>query len=343
MRAIMRGGMGPVRRIFLLLPLVLLSLVVIAQPVRAEVIDSTSTGFVVRLVAEVTATPSEAWRAMINPAQWWSSQHTFSGDAANLTFDPVVGGCFCETLPRPEGAPAAQRIGGVQHMRVVYIEPPRAMRLVGALGPLQSEALMATMTMTFKPTDKGARILFEYVVGGFMRYKVDEIAPAVDRMLAAQLASLAGKLGPVAPVPAATTKQDAVMGPPTTDTEPDPAPAVSGVARPIAAEPGASGSLSGVDDYRLPPAGGTSAAALEQTPRPAAKPAVSAVAVPAAKPALIQVTPKPAPKPMSKTAGKTGAKAGGKPGAKPAPNPDDAAHRDANSAFDAALGAAPAP
>jgi hypothetical protein len=76
-------------------------------------------------------------------------------------------------------------------MRVIYSEPPRALRLAGALGPLQSEALAATMTITVKPTEKGSRVLFEYVVGGYMRYKVDEIAGAVDRMLTAQLASLA--------------------------------------------------------------------------------------------------------------------------------------------------------
>ena len=306
-----------------------------AQPAAAEIVAQSETGFVVRLVAEVTAPPAETWRTLTTPALWWSGQHTFSGDAANLTFDPVVGGCFCETLPRPDGAPVSQRLGGVQHMRVVYIEPPRAIRLTGALGPLQSEALSATMTMTVKPTDtaagKGSRILFEYVVGGFMRYKVDEIAPAVDRMLAAQLISLAGKLGPVV-------------------EEAPPAKATALVADVPAApvESRAVAPLRSAKTYSLPPARRTKPALAPQPACPAAKPPVQTSSVPApepiskAVPKPVQLLARPAVKPATKLAGKPSAKPAAKPAAK-APNPDDAAHTDANAAFDALLGASPAP
>ena len=145
-----------------------------AGPVQADVVLKADNGFVLRNSLEVTASPAEAWRAMIDPAKWWSNQHTFSGDAANLTLDPVPGGCFCERMPasNPGSAkdlPSGQREGGVQHMRVIYAEPLRAMRLTGALGPLQSEALTGTLTMTLKPVPSGTRILWEYVVGGFMR------------------------------------------------------------------------------------------------------------------------------------------------------------------------------
>ena len=93
------------------------------------------------------------------------------------------------------------------HMRVLYAEPHRAMRLTGGLGPLQSEAVTGTMTITFKPVDetsgKGTRILWEYVVGGYMRYKADTIAGAVDKVLAEQLLSLIKLVGPLtAPVEA---------------------------------------------------------------------------------------------------------------------------------------------
>ena len=352
MRATQRGGLGT-----LVLPLLLL-----AQPARAEVVATGNNGFVVRVTAEVTAKPADAWKTMTSPAQWWSSQHTFSGDAANLTLDPVVGGCFCETLPRPDDAPATQKPGGVQHMRVIYVEPPRAMRLVGALGPLQSEALAATMTMTIKPTDKGSRILFEYVAGGFMRYKVEEIAPAVDRMLAGQITSLAGKLGPVEEAPpAAVPKPDGQMGPPAADPELPPASAASK----------AVGSLGGAENYRLPPAHGAApgaeaasaaAAAPKVVAQSAAQPAAQPAAKPAAKPATKPdvaapavpkpaarptITPvaKPVAKPVGAPVGKPAGKAVGKPTTKPAtkpapkaPNPDDAAHQDANAAFDAALG-----
>lgn len=310
--------------------LIVASLVLAAAPARAEVVTRTETGFVIRLASEVTAAPAEAWKTILTPAQWWQSQHTFSGDSANLTLDPQVGGCFCEVLPRPEGAPATQKPGGVQHMRVVYIEPPRAMRLVGALGPLQSEALAATMTITVKPTEKGSRVLFEYVVGGFMRYKVDEIAPAVDRMLTAQLASLAGKLGPVAePVAKPAPESDA--------------PARDEPAVPVVP-------LKGAESFSLPPKGSKPAPKASPKPEPKPEPPATApktAAVPAqtakapvkaaymapAKPAAVtpvKAPPKPAPKPVRKPAPK-------------APDTEDDAHRDANAAFDAALGSSPKP
>jgi hypothetical protein len=335
MRRLKRAGLGA-----LVLPLVLL-----AQPAEAEVVAKSDAGFVVRVAAEVPAKPADAWKTMISPAQWWQSQHTFSGDATNLTLDPVTGGCFCETLPRPEGSPATQKPGGVQHMRVVYIEPPRAMRLVGALGPLQSEALSGTMTMTIKPTDKGSRILFEYVVGGYMRYKVDEIALAVDRMLSAQLASLAGKLGAVAEPEAPAAKSDGPMGPADTDSELPPAASDDTVVRP----------LSGAENYRLPPARSATRAPTEKaSPIPAKKPPSEVAspppskvaAKPAAKPVLATsataALAKPAAKPVAKPVGKAGAKPATKAAPK-VPNPLDEEHRDANAAFDALLGAAPAP
>lgn len=168
---------------------------------HAEVSARTEAGFVVRVTGEVAASPAEAWKAFTTPSLWWHAQHTFSGDAANLTMDPSANGCFCEKLPVPKGAPPTQKPGSVMHLRVVYAEPYRALRLVGALGPLQSEAVNGTMTVTFKPIEgsggKATRILWEYVVGGFMRYKTESISGAVDKVLGEQLGGLATLLGPV--------------------------------------------------------------------------------------------------------------------------------------------------
>lgn len=320
------------------------ALACMAAPARAEVVSRTETGFVIRLASEVTAAPTDAWKTILTPAQWWQSQHTFSGDAANLTLDPQAGGCFCEVLPRTEGAPVTQKPGGVQHMRVIYIEPPRALRLSGALGPLQSEALAATMTITVKPTEKGSRVLFEYVVGGFMRYKVDEIAPAVDRMLTAQLASLAGKLGPVAEPVA------------------KPAPESEPAAKDEPAVPVVP--LKGAESFSLPPKGGKAPAKAAAKPEPKPEPSAEPKAEPkpdmapaAAKTAVAPAPTAKAPvkaaymapaKPAAVTAAKVPVKAAAKPAAKAvkkpapkAPDPEDDAHRDANAAFDAALGSTP--
>ena len=170
------------------------ALALLAQPAAAEVVASSESGFVVRETAEVPADPAQTWQALIAPQNWWNKAHTFSGDSANLYLDAQGGGCFCEKLPLKDGAPGT-RGGSVAHMRVVYADPGKALRMVGALGPLQSEALTGTLTITLKPGGAGTRIVMEYVVGGYMRYKVEEIAPAVDKVLAEQLAGLAGSLG----------------------------------------------------------------------------------------------------------------------------------------------------
>ena len=173
----------------------------LAVPASAEVVQKSDAGFIVRVTGDVAATPVDAWKAFVVPSRWWSGAHTFSGDAANLTLDASANGCFCEKLPVPKDAPSAQKAGSVMHMRVLYAEPYRALRLTGGLGPLQSEAVNGTMTVTFTPIESGTatRVLWEYVVGGFMRYKTDTISSAVNKVLTDQLGGLIKQVGPAAP------------------------------------------------------------------------------------------------------------------------------------------------
>lgn len=168
-----------------------------ATPASARVAEVSERGFVIRHVAEVPATPDEVWSVLLKPADWWDSAHTWSGRAASLTIDPRAGGCFCEVLPNAASARAAPR-GSVEHMRVVYIEQPRALRMTGLLGPLQGDAAVGTMTVQLRPAGEGSgktQIMLEYVVGGYLRTPADKIAPAVDGVLGAQLGRLAGKFG----------------------------------------------------------------------------------------------------------------------------------------------------
>ena len=91
--------------------------------------------------------------------------------------------------------------GGVEHMRVIFVDKGKALRMVGALGPLQSEAVQGTLTVTLKPVDGGTRLTWEYAVGGYMRYKPEQIVPAVDKVIGEQLGRLADRLGLKAPAP----------------------------------------------------------------------------------------------------------------------------------------------
>lgn len=164
-------------------------------PAQADVIAQTEGGFVVRHVAEVAAAPEEVWKQLLVPADWWNAAHTFSGDAANLAIDPRAGGCFCETLPGEGEKGWLDARGGVEHMRVVFVERNKVLRLRGSLGPLQSEAALGALTVTLQPSDGGTRLTWEYVVAGYMRYKPEQIVPAVDKVIGEQVTRLAEKLG----------------------------------------------------------------------------------------------------------------------------------------------------
>jgi hypothetical protein len=187
------AGMG---RITLTLAALSLSALV-AMPAGAEVAAVSEAGFVIKLARDTPASKTDAWKALTMPSKWWSREHTYSGDAANLYIDSQATGCFCEKLPRPTDAPEGQRMGSIEHMHIVYADPQRGvLRMIGGLGPLQSEAVTGVLTITLKPIDGGTRIEWEYVVGGYMRPKMEQIAPLVDKVLGEQLQRLGALLTP---------------------------------------------------------------------------------------------------------------------------------------------------
>jgi hypothetical protein len=166
----------------------------LASPAAAKLIDQSDAGFTTAHSARVAASPEDAWKMLRAPQNWWSGDHSWSGDAANFWMDAQAGGCFCEKLPGAAGA-----MGSVQHARIIFAKPGELLRLSGALGPLQGEAVTGTLTIQIKPMDGGSLIRFDYVVGGYMRFKVADIAPAVDSVISQQLGGLAKALGGALP------------------------------------------------------------------------------------------------------------------------------------------------
>lgn len=164
------------------------ALLLLAAPAHAEVATKSDIGFVTTTALDIPGKSlDQVWQALLKPARWWDPIHSWSGDADNLTLDAQAGGCFCERLPLPKGAQLGTPRGSIEHARILAAMPPRLLRLNGALGPLQGEALTATLTVVLKPNpDGGTHMTWSYVVGGFMRMKVDDIAPIVDRVLAEQ-------------------------------------------------------------------------------------------------------------------------------------------------------------
>ncbi len=259
-------------------------------PATAEVTRSTDNSFVTRHEVIVKATPKEVWLALISPAGWWQSAHTWSGEAKNLTLTPQAGGCFCETIPEVNEPNRFTLQGSVEHMRVVQAYPEQALRMVGSLGPLQSEPATGVLTIAISKVDKGTRIVWEYNVGGPMRYEVPVISKTVDGVMGAQLASLAKQLGLVAVVPAVATPEPVpALAPAQAAPAPVSSPSV-GAGQGVATKPASA------------PARVPAAAPVRATPaapvakQPAAAPAPATAAPKPVPPAQPNPAPKPAPK-----------------------------------------------
>lgn len=164
----------------LLLPLMC---VLLPTTARATVLASGPGGFVLREEASFPGTPEAAWARLVQPARWWSADHTYSGDAANLTLALSPGGCWCETLPGG---------GFVRHMEVLFASPAKLLRLSGGLGPLQAMGAAGVLSFTLKADGPAAtRIVVEYAVSGYAADGFEKLAVGVDQVLAAQVQRLA--------------------------------------------------------------------------------------------------------------------------------------------------------
>jgi len=155
----------------------------LACQVAAEVVDSDTSGFTSVHEIAIAATRERVYQALTaEVGRWWDPRHSYSGSAANFSIDARPGGCFCETLP--DG-------GGVEHMRVVFVEPNRILRLAGGLGPLQSMAVSGSMQFTLTAGDKGTtKLSYRYTVGGYYPQGLDTVSAAVDMVQLGQLQRL---------------------------------------------------------------------------------------------------------------------------------------------------------
>ena len=161
-----------------------LALALFATSVSAEVKARTDNSFTLAFERSVVAAPETVLETVAMPAAWWSSAHTYSGDAANIRLELVPGGCWCEALPG----------GGVKHAEVVMVWPEQRMvRFDAPFGPLQGLGTDAVLTMTWSdPPDGGERQLkWTYVVVG---PGTGAMADVIDGVLTEQFRRLGDRL-----------------------------------------------------------------------------------------------------------------------------------------------------
>src|SRR5258706_8180242 len=154
-----------------MLRILLVSAICVLSAAGAWALDVAPSGFLVRHELMIGAPAPKVYELLLDVGSWWSDKHTYSGDRHNLSIDARAGGCFCEKLPS----------GAVEHMRVVYLKANEALRLSGALGPLQAHGVAGAITWRLSPPASGTKVELTYSVGGF-----ETIAPAVETALKEQ-------------------------------------------------------------------------------------------------------------------------------------------------------------
>lgn len=152
-----------------------------AATARAEVTDAQPAGFQVRHQVVIAAPAAAVWGVLVQPSKWWSSAHTWSGSAANLSLGAASGGCFCERLPNG---------GSVLHMTTVHAAPGQKLVLSGGLGPLQSSGATGAMTILLAEKDGATTVTVTYDVGGYFKGGLDKLAAPVDGVLGQQVQGL---------------------------------------------------------------------------------------------------------------------------------------------------------
>jgi hypothetical protein len=160
---------------------ILAGLLLTATPASAEVISAGPNGFEVRHSVNLVIPQVKAYSAFSEIQNWWSKDHTYSGDASHLSLQLRPGGCFCERL---EGG------GGIEHLRVTYVQPGERVVLTGSLGPLLYEATAAVMDIKVERIAGGSRITMDYRAAGFAKGGAAEMAPIVDKVLGEQMKRL---------------------------------------------------------------------------------------------------------------------------------------------------------
>jgi uncharacterized protein YndB with AHSA1/START domain len=163
--------------------LVILVLVA-AAPAYAEIKTASGDGFVIAHSQRIDAPAAKVFAALPAIDQWWNSDHTYSGDAANLILKAEAGSCFCERW----------KDGAVEHGRVIMVRRDQLLRLQTALGPLQARAVTGVLTFQLTPAQSAGSsatlLTLTYVVNGAGASALDKSAPAVDDVLGEQFRRL---------------------------------------------------------------------------------------------------------------------------------------------------------
>ncbi len=143
---------------------------IVSTSVFADIVEASPDHYVLKHEASSVLPPAAMWERLIDPASWWHPEHSYSGDAKNLSLDVQAGGLWREEWSG----------GSVTHGEVVFVNPGKQLRLDAPFGPLQAIGAKTIWTITIEPDGDGSKVIFDEISHGVAASKLDELAPAVD-------------------------------------------------------------------------------------------------------------------------------------------------------------------
>lgn len=141
-----------------------------ALSVQAEIVEASGGRYVLKHEARSNLAPADLWARLIKPETWWHPDHTYSGDAGNLSVEPTAGGLWREEWPG----------GSVLHGQVLNAVSGQLLRLDAPFGPLQGMGVSVVWTISIKADGTGSLVTFDEIANGSAASKLDALAPAVD-------------------------------------------------------------------------------------------------------------------------------------------------------------------
>lgn len=141
-----------------------------ATQANAEIVEAAPDHFILKHEAQSALVPAALWARLIKPESWWHPDHSYSGDAGNLSLDVRAGGLWREEW---DG-------GSVTHGEVLFVNPGKQLRLDAPFGPLQAIGAKTIWTITIEPDGDGSKVTFDEISHGVAASKLDALAPAVD-------------------------------------------------------------------------------------------------------------------------------------------------------------------
>lgn len=138
---------------------------------RAEVIEASEEHFVLVHEEVSPLAPDALWDRLMEPALWWDPNHTYSGDAANLSMEDTAGSYWREDWDT----------GSVIHGQVLLVKEGEELILSAAFGPLISTAADCRWTIRLEATENGGTLIkSSHTVAGAPGTGLEDLADPVD-------------------------------------------------------------------------------------------------------------------------------------------------------------------